>query len=107
MRFGKLDRQITFQALTEVKDAMGGITETWANLATDPTVWAEKRDMAGRETWASQQYNAEIDTVFIVRYRSDITPKMRIAYDGRYYNIEAIKEFGRRDGLEIMAGTVL
>lgn len=107
MRAGKLDRRITFQTLTDGQDAAGGITEAWANLVTNPTVWAYVHPLTGREFFAAQQVNAEIDTVFEVRYRSDITPKMRIVHDSKNYDIREIKEIGRRNGLEILARAIV
>lgn len=107
MRAGKRDRRITFQALTDGQDALGGLTETWVNLATNPTVWAGMRQLTGREFFAAQQVNAEIDTIFEILYRSDLTPKMRIVYDSKNYDIREVKEIGRRKSLEILARAIV
>jgi len=89
--------------MTAGVDAMGGPTETASTLAT---VWASKRDLSGKEWFAAQQINTEITTVFTIRYRSDVTLKHSILYGSTTYNIHAIKELGREEGLEIMAGAL-
>lgn len=61
------------------------------------SVWAKKEYLKGREFWAAKTVNAETTIRFIIRYRSDITPYMKIC-DGEYtgekeqtlYNIVAI-----------------
>ena len=40
-------------------------------------------------------------TLFTIRYRDDIDATMTIAYEGEEYDIQSIKEIGRREGLEI------
>jgi SPP1 family predicted phage head-tail adaptor len=97
---GKLDRRIALRVATQGADDFGSPVETWADLAV---VWAEKRDLRGREFYQANADNAEIETVFRIRWRSDVSPLNRIAYDGRDYDIVSVAEIGRRDGLEIMA----
>lgn len=100
MLAGKLDRRIDLLATTQDVDAMGGPTKTTAVLAT---VWAEKRNLRGRERFAAAAISAEIDTVFRIRYRDDVTPVDAISCDGRTYDVVSVAEIGRREGLEIMA----
>jgi SPP1 family predicted phage head-tail adaptor len=97
---GKLDRQITIKIVTVGGDDFSAPTETLSDLAT---VWAEKRDLRGREFYQANAENAEIETVFRIRWRSDVSPLNRIAYAGRDYDIVSVAEIGRREGLEIMA----
>jgi SPP1 family predicted phage head-tail adaptor len=97
---GKLDRQIAIKIATIGADDFGAPTETLADVAT---VWAEKRDLRGREFYQANADNAEIETVFRIRWRADVSPLNRIAYAGRDYDIVSVAEIGRRDGLEIMA----
>lgn len=101
MQAGRLDRRITLKTVTETQDTAGQVTRTLTDLAT---VWAEKRT-TGRELWRAQQVNAEVSAVYVIRYRSDVSPDMRIydTEDGLDYDILAINEIGRREGLEIHA----
>lgn len=103
MRSGELDRLITIEQATESTDAYGAPTLTWDPPANSWQVWAQVKPIRGQEYFAAQQVNARVDTTFRIRYRSDITTKMRISYGGEYYDIQSIIELGRREGLELMA----
>lgn len=96
----KLDRRVDILTVSTGVDAMGGVTYTTAVLAT---VWAEKRDLRGREFFAANAVNAEVETVFRIRYRDDVTPENLISFDGSEFDIVSVAEIGRKEGLEIMA----
>ena len=100
MRSHAMDRRIAIQQYSVTRSGSGHETKTWTTLAT---VWAEVRQKSGREYFGANQVVDEVDTLFIIRYRSDVTPKMRIVYNGRNYNIRECREIGRRDALEMMA----
>lgn len=53
MRAGSLRERVTIQAATTVQDAYGEPIETWANLATNPTVWANVGSRASGERFIS------------------------------------------------------
>lgn len=98
---GKLDRVVRILTVTETADAvLNGLVRTTVTLAD---VWAEKRDLRGREFFAGAAANSEIDTIFRIRWRSDVTPLDRLSLDGREYDIVSVAEIGRREGLEINA----
>lgn len=99
MRAGQIDRRITIERNTPGRDAVGAETESWTTLAT---VWAEVRPAAGREFFDAQQVVAEAKVVFRIRYRSDVTAKMRVSYAGNLYDIHSVAELGRQEGLDIM-----
>lgn len=103
MRAGRLDRRITLQVATRARDASGSWTESWANVATDPVVWAGKRDTLGSERVQSGAETATADTVFVIRWRADLTASHRVVDDaGAAWDIIAPPtELGRRDGLEL------
>ena len=100
---GRMDRQITFEVNTPTPSATGQEVDAWAALASNATAWAEKVDLSGKEFFAARQINAEISAEFRIRYRSDVTRKMRINYGGALYDIHHIAEMGRREGLRILA----
>jgi SPP1 family predicted phage head-tail adaptor len=105
MRAGKLDRRITIQRATETRDGFNNVTLTWPGTVI-ATVWASKEDVRDSERFSSQEVGAEITTRFQIRWSSDVenvNPKDRVVYDGRPYDIVAVKEIGRREGLEITA----
>jgi len=103
MQIGKLDRRVTIESVTLAADGYGGQVETWALLAT---VWAQVVPLTGRELFQAQQVNAEAEARFRIRWRSDVTPKMRIKHDGDTYEVLYVAEIGRREGLDIMTKAV-
>lgn len=103
---GRYDRQITIQSATETQSSTGYAAESWANLGTDPTVWAQVIQKSGREFFEADKVAAEVVTVFRIHYRSDLTNKMRIVYNSRNFDILEIKELGYFEALEIIAKAV-
>lgn len=96
---GNLDRRIELQQRTQAgTDTYNEPLWTWSTLAT---VWAQVVPLAGQELWDAQQVNARIDTRFRIRFREDLDETMRVAYQGRYYDIERIAEVGHREGLDL------
>jgi SPP1 family predicted phage head-tail adaptor len=65
--------------------------------------WAERLELRGDERWNAQQVVAAISAKYRIRYRSDITPMVRLVdADGREYDIQAQLELGRREGIELI-----
>jgi SPP1 family predicted phage head-tail adaptor len=99
-----LDRRIQFRRAGLTDDGFG-MVETWGNHGSP--VWAAKKDVSDGERWRAQEMQAAITTRFVVRFSvfsAAITPKDRIAFEGREYDISGIKEIGaRRTFLEITA----
>lgn len=102
VRTGEYDRRITIQTFTEAADAVGEAIKTWANVASNPTVWSKVEPLTGRELFEAQQTDAEASTRFTVRHRTDLDTEMRITYDSDNYGIVSIKEIGRKDATEIV-----
>lgn len=103
MQAGRLDRLITIQSCTKSQDSFKQPIESWANLATNPTAWAERRDLRGREYFQARQVNAEVTAVFRIRWRGDITTEMRIVEGATTYEIVSPPiEIGRRQWLDLM-----
>lgn len=101
---GRLDQQITIQTYTTASDGAGGRIKTWANLSTDPTVWARVQSKGGAERREADRMEATGRYVFTIRNRTDLTEKMRIVWSGENYNIRAIqREGGRMNYLTIIA----
>ena len=103
MKFGRMDSRITMQRATEVIDDYGQRQFTWTTLAT---VWADViyRDGSGQESLASLQITSKQPVHFVIRYGSgwaDVNPKDRVSYNSKLYNIEAVQEIGRNEGLRL------
>ena len=115
MRAGRLDRMITIQRKTETQSDSGFPVEEWSNLVARRP--ASMSPVKGDERYGGEQYVAEEQTEFRVRYSSNIaalTPQDRIiepalqadspsAETRRVYDVLAVHEIGRREGLRIIA----
>lgn len=104
--FGSYNRRITFQAITEAHTATGAMSKTWANVATAPSVWARIKYLRGEE-FSSAAIDREVVSNQLIRftthYRSDITPKHRVVFDGKNWDIIEVTEKGYREEIDILA----
>lgn len=87
MKAGRLRHKIVIETVTEGRDAMGGITESWA---THATVRASVEPLIGKEYFAAQAVTTANQVKFRIRYLSTVTTKMRINYDSKIYDIQSI-----------------
>lgn len=100
---GRFDRKLTIERASESTNPYGEVVQSWSVLAT---VWCERRDMSDRESLALGEVAAEITTRFTIRYSSlvaGMTPKDRLLFEGRVYDIRGVREIGRRELIEISA----
>jgi SPP1 family predicted phage head-tail adaptor len=104
MRAGRLDRRVILQtrSLASV-NAFGEKIPSWSTLAE---VWAERRDITGREFFAAGQQHAEASAAFRIRYKAGLTTINRIVDGSVTYDVLHIAEIGRREGLEIVCKVV-
>jgi len=87
MDAGRLRHRVTIQSVTETRDtSTGAIATSWADVAT---VWAAVEPLSGREFLAAQANQAEVVARILIRYRDDVTAKMRVLHGARVYNIRA------------------
>jgi SPP1 family predicted phage head-tail adaptor len=101
MRAGKLDRRLTLQRQVLVETPpFNERVPTWVDVAE---VWAQQRPNRGAERFSAQEINGEAVMTFHIRYRTDVTVKDRIAFEGRLWNILDVREIGRRVVTEIDA----
>ena len=97
MGSGQLDQRVTFQSETKTDDGGGGETSVWANISTDPTVWASVTTTGGGEGFSEERTNATSMAEFVIRNRGDLSEAMRILWDGEAYNIRHIDRMGSRE----------
>jgi len=93
MRAGRLNHLVIIQQPTEVQDSTGQAVKSWGTYAT---VWAGVEPLKGREFLETQQINAETTTRIRIRKLAGVTKKMRVSYDSRIYNINAILHIHER-----------
>lgn len=99
MNAGALNRRIRIEEASTSQDGHGQPVKTWGVL---DHVWAEIRPLTVNERFQAQQISPEATTKMRIHYRDDVTVKMRVLYDGDYYDIEGTKEIGYREGLELI-----
>jgi SPP1 family predicted phage head-tail adaptor len=98
-----LDQQVTILRAAYTENDLGEQVATWVPLTT---VWASKTDIRDSERFAAQEVASTITTRFRFRWSSlvaDVTPEDRATCEDREYEIVAVKEIGRREGLELTA----
>ena len=100
MRAGRLRHQIVIQICAATPDGAGAEVKTWSTFAT---LQASYEPLMGKELFAAQQEQARATTRFRVRFVAGITPKMRVSFDNRLFNIESVIDpYGRGRELHLM-----
>jgi len=105
MNAGELRRRVTIQAKVASRDTFGAETVSWAPIAT---VWAAVEPMLGREFVEARQLTAELTTRIRVRYRSGITPLMRVVHGSETYEVVSVQHVrSERRELVLMCREIL
>lgn len=92
MKAGQLNRRVKIQKKASGVDDYGQPVETWEDYAT---VWAWLKAPTGMGT-ANSEFMAESGEVsrtlysIRIRYRDDITAKMRCVCDGTVFDIRSV-----------------
>lgn len=102
MRAGALHYQVKIERLVDGKDAMGAPVSAWEPHVI---VWADIRDISGREYMAAGQVVGDATTQIIIRHRGDVAAGMRAVelVSGRIYDITAVLSDARRTRETLMA----
>jgi len=93
MSAGRLRDRVTLQRATTTQDDYGAYTETWTDLAT---VWGRNVVRWGKEADYAHQTEGVQRYEFEIRYYSGLTPKDRLVWEGRAFDIIAVRNL---DGL--------
>lgn len=108
---GQMTERLTVQSKTATSDTQGGRAEVWGTFAT---IWGWCQPMGGRELKQAQAVGSDVKWRVTVRYRADITPKMRLLWDA--YQATVIKTLeihtvtmrdGTPDYLDLECGEVI
>lgn len=90
---GQFRHRITFQKEQEVVDNEGFSSTSFVDVVS---VWAMAKTVGGREYHQAAATQNELTTRWVIRYQKEFLDRekkyedMRVHYDGRYYEIEAI-----------------
>lgn len=99
MRLGPLRHRLVLQQQSVTRASNGEELIAWATL---DTIWGNVRPASGRESYANagEQQLAVITHRVEIRYRADLTPKMRLKWGTRYLDIEQVGDpSGKRASL--------
>ena len=98
---GNLRQRVTIQSPTSASDGAGGSVTTWTNGAT---VWAEVLPVNGGEAFKAGLASATQFYKVTIRFRTDVTPRNRLMWNGIPLNIRTCADLdGRREALLMSA----
>ena len=100
---GARDRLITLQRKTFTLDGFGGEVVTWSTICQR---WASSLPVRDSERFGNSEAISTITHRFQILWdatAAQIDPTYRVLFDNRTYDVVAVKEIGRRDGIEISA----
>ena len=89
----RLNKRITLQVLAAGQDEAGQpLPADWMNVIAsgDGKLWAEVRDVSGREFVSAGATQNQVLTTITIRYRVGVLPKMRTLHGTDVYRIEAV-----------------
>lgn len=84
---GDLKSRILFQKLSICTNENGFEEEIWIDYRT---VWADIRNLSGREYFQAAVIQKENTVKFRIRYINDLDTSMQIVFDKKIYNILSI-----------------
>lgn len=85
---GNLRHKVQLQQNVSTQDPnTGAPISSWQTIA-EP--WAQIVPMSGREFLSASAEQSEVRGRIVIRYRGEVTSKMRILHRGKYYNILAV-----------------
>jgi SPP1 family predicted phage head-tail adaptor len=101
MRGGSLRHLVSIERGVETKNEFGETVAEWQELTK---AYAFISPVRGDEKYMSAEKHAEVSHSISMRYIDSISPKDRIVYGGRVFDIEAVLNLGERNRqLKILA----
>lgn len=105
IRAGQLRHRVTIQKATETQDVSGDVVQTWGTHARP---WVAVEGLSGVELFTARQTRAEAELKFHARNVNGVTPKMRILWGTRVFDITAVLDpDGRGRELTLVATEVV
>jgi len=96
-----LRHKVQLERRVQVSDDAGGFAESWEKVAT---LWASIDRVRAGERYMAGLVTASATHLFRFRHVADISPSMRLSYEGRIFNIRSIHDVGERQRiLEVYA----
>lgn len=86
MRSGELKQRIELQIPTRSQSS----GEWLDTFTTQATIWGAIEPLSGNRLFLAQQANSQIQGVCRIRYREGVTPRMRLKFGTRIFQIVSI-----------------
>ncbi len=86
-RAGAMRLRLRLEAPVDAADDIGGQTRTYALLGN---LWGEVTPMQGDEELVSDRFEARITHRVTLRFRPDVTARMRLVAAARVFTIRAV-----------------
>ena len=86
-RIGALRERVDIQTRTPTVGAIGNVAFAWGTTAT---VWAKVQPLSARERFVAERLAAQGIYEITIRWRSGLTPAMRMIWRGRTFNVKQI-----------------
>ena len=87
IRAGNLRHRVSIQVQTDTTDGMGGFSLAWAAITGMASVPAAIWPLSSKEQLDAMKLESVATHKIRIRYRSGITPKNRIVFGSRTFNI--------------------
>lgn len=100
MRSGRLRFKVKIEKNTPVHASPGVDTPSWSTFAT---VWADIQPLTGKEFFTGAELQAEVSHQIRIRYLDGVTSKMRVVYNSRIFEIEAVINRDERNKETVLA----
>jgi SPP1 family predicted phage head-tail adaptor len=94
VKIGKLRHRITIEQAAENQEPDGSVIEMWSIYAT---AQASIEPVSGREYFVAQSTQADLNHRISLRYVPGITPKMRVNYGSRIFDILSVINVNERN----------
>ncbi len=96
-----MNKRVKLQSPSRSSDEAGGATVTWTDVAS---IWAAIEPLTGKEPYVvAQQLQGQVSHKVTIRYRSGLTPGMRVLYDSRIFDVKSVIDPKERHSILILA----
>jgi SPP1 family predicted phage head-tail adaptor len=87
----RLNKRVLLQRQVDTQDAAGQPVLDWVNVVAtgDGKLWAEVRDISGREFLSAGAEQSQVQTRIVIRGREGIDAGMRVLHGADEYQIVA------------------
>ena len=93
MRAGSLDTRVTIQAQSLSHNVFNESVITWVDFKT---VWADVKQLSGRELFAMEQIHSPVTSRVVVRPLAGLIASMRVIVGSRTLTIESVVQSHKR-----------